>query len=73
MSEILPHNHGGISEFYQFFTQRELNESTLQISCLTFSPYVSSAELAIGLSQNLVKNLEEMFILNVAVCWDNQA
>jgi hypothetical protein len=73
MSEMLPNNHGGISEFYPFFSQRELNESITQISCLTFSLYVSSAELVIGLSQNLVKNLVENFILNVAVCWNNQA
>jgi hypothetical protein len=70
---MLPRNHGGISDFYQFFTQKELHESTMQISCLTFSSYVSSAELVIGLSQNLVKNLKEIFILNVAVCWATQA
>jgi hypothetical protein len=73
MSEMLPNNHGGISEFYPFFSQRELNETIMHISCLTFSLYVSSAELVIGLSRNLVKNFEENFILNVVVCWDNQA
>jgi hypothetical protein len=73
MSEMLPYNHGGIIAFYPFFSQREINGSIMQMSCLTFSPYVSSAELSIGLSQNLIKNLEESFISNVAVCWDNQA
>jgi hypothetical protein len=68
MSEMLPNNYGGISEFYPFFSQMELNESIMQISYLTISPYVSSAELVIGFAQNLVKNLQEHFILNVAAC-----
>jgi len=73
MSEMLPNDHGGISEFYPFFSQRELNESTMQISCLNFSPYFSSAEIVIGLLKNLVKNLEEHFFFNLSVCRDNQA
>jgi len=73
VSEMLPSNHGGISEFYPFFSQRELNEIIMHISCLTFSLYVSTAELVIGLSCNLAKNFEENFILNVVFCWDNQA
>ena len=44
----------------------------MEILCLNFSPYISSAEIVIGLSKNLVKNLEEHFILNVAVCRDNE-
>lgn len=40
LSEMLPNNHGGISEFCPFFSQRELNDSIMQISSLTFSSYV---------------------------------
>ena len=61
MSEVLPNNQGGIGEFYPFFSQRELNESIMQISCLTFSLYVSSAELFIGLSQNLSQEFGRKF------------
>ena len=49
VSEMLPNGHGGMIEFFPFFTQRELNESIIQMSCLAFSPHVSYAGLVIEL------------------------